>query len=92
MFSVDSDQWDDLESEHPTRIIKRISNVVEVSAVTFPAYEETEISVRNKKALDSAKLALESAKRAQKAALDSEARSEVELAKAKYYAKMKVGI
>lgn len=92
MFSVDGEEWEDLESDHPTRIIKRISNVVEVSACTFPAYEETEISVRNKKALDSAKLALESAKRSQKAALESEARSEVELAKAKYYAKMKVGI
>lgn len=92
MFSVDGEEWEDLESEHPTRIIKRISNVVEVSACTFPAYEETEISVRNKKALDSAKLALESAKLTQKAALESEARSAVELAKAKYYAKMKVGI
>ena len=83
MFRIDGEEWQDLESEHPTRIIKSISDVEEVSAVTWPAYEDTSISVRNKEALDSAKLALESAKRSQKAALDSEARSELELAKAK---------
>lgn len=83
MFRVDGEEWQDLESEHPTRIIKSISDVAEVSAVTWPAYESTSISVRNKEALDSAKLALESAKRSQKEALESEARSELELAKAK---------
>lgn len=92
MFSVDDEEWSELESEHPLRRIKKISNVVEVSAVTFPAYEDTEISVRNKEALDSAKLALESAKRSQKEALESETRSELELAKAKYEFKMKVGM
>lgn len=92
MFRVDDEEWQDLESEHPTRIIKSISDVAEVSAVTWPAYESTSISVRNKEALDSAKLALESAKRSQKEALESEARSELELAKAKYYAKLKAGI
>ena len=82
MFSVDEDDWSNLDSEHPTRTIKKISNVVEVSAVTFPAYEETEISVRNKKALDNAKLALDSAKRS----LDSD----LNLAKAKFEAILKV--
>lgn len=92
MFRVDGEEWQDLESDHPTRIITQIANVVEVSAVTFPAYEDTEISVRNKEALDSAKSALENARRSQQEALDSEARCELELAKAKYYAKMKAGI
>lgn len=82
MFAIDDEEWTELESDHPTRHIKKISNVVEVSAVTFPAYEDTEISVRNKKALDSAKLALDSAKRS----LDSE----LELAKAKFEALIKV--
>lgn len=83
MFSVEKEDWENLESEHPLRRIKQISNVVEVSAVTFPAYEDSSISVRNKEALDSAKSALENAKRSQKEALESEARSELELAKAK---------
>lgn len=82
MFQIDDEEWTELESDHPTRHIKKISNVIEVSAVTFPAYEDTEISVRNKKALDNAKLALDSAKRS----LDSE----LELAKVKFEAIMKV--
>lgn len=90
MFSIDDEEWTELESEHPTRHIKRISNVVEVSAVTFPAYNDTEISVRNKEALESAKLALENAKRSQEQSLENERASELELAKAKFEAFMKV--
>lgn len=90
MFRVDDEEWSELESDHPTRHIRKISNVVEVSAVTFPAYEDTEISVRNKEALDSAKLALENAKRSQQQTLESESRSELELAKAKFNALLKV--
>lgn len=70
MFSVDADSWDDLESEHPTRIIREIGKVFEVSAVTFPAYEATSISARGlSDALDGAKESLESAK-AEKAKIE----------------------
>lgn len=55
MFSIDSEEWSDLESDHPTRIIKAIGQVLEVSAVTFPAYQSTEISARDKTAVDKAK-------------------------------------
>lgn len=66
-FLVDGDSWEDLESDHPTRTITSISRVLEVSAVTFPAYEATSISARDDlAALESAKAALESAKRAEK--------------------------
>lgn len=82
MFRVDDEEWADLETDHPTRHIRKISKVAEVSAVTFPAYEDTSISVRNKEALDNAKLALASAKRS----LDSE----LELEKAKFEALIKV--
>lgn len=64
MFGIDGEEWENLESEHPTRRIKAISTVVEVSAVTFPAYESTEIYARDKNALDSAKVALENARAA----------------------------
>lgn len=90
MFAIDDEEWENLDSDHPTRHIRKISTVVEVSAVTFPAYEDTSISVRNKEALDNAKLALESAKRSQEQTLDSERKSELELAKAKFEAFMKV--
>ena len=63
MFVVDSDSWDDLESEHPTRTITGIKRVLEVSVVTFPAYATTSIQARGlADALDSAKASLESAK------------------------------
>lgn len=63
MFAVENDDWDGLDTEHPTRTIRSISNVVEVSAVTFPAYEKTEINVRDKQVLDNAKAALDGARR-----------------------------
>lgn len=63
MFTVDGDKWDDIESDHPTRTITKIGKVLEVSAVTFPAYEQTSISARGlDSALDSAKSSLESVK------------------------------
>ena len=63
MFAVDKDAWEDLESEHPTRHVRSISKVFEVSAVTFPAYEATSITARGlSEALESARTSLESAK------------------------------
>ena len=63
MFTVDGDRWDDIESDHPLRTITNIGKVMEVSAVTFPAYEQTSISARGlDSALDNAKSSLDSAK------------------------------
>lgn len=62
LFGVDSEEWQNLESEHPTRRIKSISTVVEVSAVTFPAYDDTEIETRSKAALEKARSALDNAR------------------------------
>ena len=68
MFIIGEEEWENLNSDHPTRHIKSITDVFEVSAVTFPAYEDTEITARDKKALESARIALDSARRS----LDSE--------------------
>lgn len=81
MFGVDGEEWENLDSEHPTRHIKSISSVVEVSAVTFPAYESTEINARCKGALDNARSALESARQQNGGAVDTA--KELELLKAK---------
>lgn len=81
MFSVDDEEWENLESDHPTRRIKSISSVVEVSAVTFPAYESTEIDTRSKEALDNARQALENAKQQRGNTLDNV--KELELLKLK---------
>jgi len=65
MFSVDGDSWEGLESDMPKRTITSIGKVYEVSAVTFPAYEQTSIQAADvDEALESAKSVLESAKRA----------------------------
>ena len=73
MFSVKDEEWDDLDTEYPTRRIKSIGTVVEVSAVTFPAYEATEIYARSKEALDNARSALESARQQKANSVDTEA-------------------
>lgn len=88
MFGVDSEEWDDIESDHPTRRIKAISTVVEVSAVTFPAYSATEINARSKEALDNARSALESARQQEVRSVDTD---ELALAKAKFNFKSKLG-
>ena len=62
MFAIEDEEWEDLDSDYPTRHIKAISTVVEVSAVTFPAYEETSISARDKSAVDTARLAVDTAR------------------------------
>ena len=41
MFTVESAQWDGLDTDHPKRTVMRIGKVFEVSAVTWPAYEAT---------------------------------------------------
>ena len=68
MFTVDSDKWEDVESDHPTRTITKLGKIFEVSAVTFPAYEQTSITARGlSDALDSAKESLESERAAKRA-------------------------
>ena len=65
MFTVDKDAWENIDSDHPTRHIRSISKVFEVSAVTFPAYAATSIQQRGiSDALDSARESLESVKAA----------------------------
>lgn len=80
MFGVRGEEWDDLDSEHPTRRIKDISTVVEVSAVTFPAYDTTEINARSKAALDSARATVDTVRQQSETTVDT---GEIELLKAK---------
>lgn len=83
MFSIDDERWENLESDHPTRHILSIGSVVEVSAVTFPAYDATSIDARSKEALESARLAMENAKAQRATALESDD-NKLELEKAKF--------
>lgn len=72
MFAISDEEWENLDSDHPTRHIKEISTVIEVSAVTFPAYEDTEINARSKEALDSVRQAMEIARSNGSNSLDSD--------------------
>ena len=76
MFTIDGEEWEDLESDHPTRRITRINKVFETSLVTWPAYQQTsvETEARDRAALESARAALESAR--------AEAEAEARAAKA----------
>lgn len=81
LFSVDDEEWENLESEHPVRHIKKIGSVVEVSAVTFPAYESTEIQARSKEALENARFAVETARKLKAGGVETS--GELELLKEK---------
>lgn len=84
MFTIDEVEWSDLETEKPTRTIQKIGKVFEISAVTFPAYEDTSINVQrslDNEALESARATLEREKEAQRA---------LELAKKKLQLKLKL--
>ena len=85
MFSVRDEEWKNVDSDYPTRIIKAIKDVVEVSACTFPAYDETEISTRSSdknEVLDSARLALDNARSKRSKSLDND--NDLDLLKAKF--------
>ena len=81
MFSIDGYEWIDLDSDHPTRRITKIGTVIEVSAVTFPAYEQTEIYARDQKMLDSIKRELDNARAEARGSVDTD--NTLELLKAK---------
>ena len=91
MFSIDEERWEDLESDHPTRHVMRIGSVVEVSACSFPAYDSTEINARSKEALDSAREALEKARkeaRDNNTSVDTDKQLELEKAKFTFISKI----
>lgn len=73
-FLVDGDEWEDLDSDYPKRTITHIAEIYEVSAVTWPAYEQTSISSRSlesgQKSLADARAALESARQKSKKIAD----------------------
>lgn len=87
MFSIEDERWEDLDSDHPTRHIQKIGSVVEVSAVTFPAYESTSIDARSKEALERARSAVETAR--QQSEETKSVETDLNLAKAKYDFKSK---
>lgn len=70
MFTVAEDRWEELDSDYPKRFITKIGTVLEVSAVTFPAYPQTTIGARAKDALENARGEAEAARALKKAEAD----------------------
>ena len=81
-FSVDDEEWEGLETEYPTRYIRKLGTIAEISACTWPAYSATAIYARSKEALDNARSALESARQQNAKSLESD-NTELALLKAK---------
>lgn len=48
-----SEEWDNGDPDSPMRTLKRL-RLIDVSPVTFPAYEETDVSVRSREVSDKA--------------------------------------
>lgn len=60
-FLIGDEEWENLDTNMPTRHIKSISKVIEVSAVNIPAYDGTSIYMRNGDvSLDNERQALDS--------------------------------
>ena len=74
MFTVDGEEWENLESDYPTRHIRSIGRVFEVSAVAFPAYEGTSLEARSAEALENARASLEKERAEQR---DAQLREEI---------------
>lgn len=81
MFYVRGDKWENLDSDYPKRTITDIGKVYEVSAVTFPAYEDTTINARSSAALESARKELESARAEERRKAETVARENEERAR-----------
>lgn len=66
-FLVDGCEWEDLDSDYPKRTITHIAEIFEVSAVTWPAYDQTSIAARSMElglqSLADARSALDNAKK-----------------------------
>lgn len=65
-FTISEDEWEDIDSDSPLHKIRSIGKVIEVSAVNFPAYPDTEIDARSAGTVETVKRSLDNA-RAQKA-------------------------
>ena len=76
-FTVDKENWEDLDTEKPLRRIAGFGKIFEVSLVAFPAYPQTSVQAASEgPALESVRASLESAREQLKAERAEEARME----------------
>ena len=80
MFRVKKDEWRDIDTKQPKRLIKDISIIHEISVVNYPAYKDTTVQARSEETeniLEEARKRLEETKRKDK--------NLIELEKLKYF-------
>ena len=76
MMTVKDEDWDFTDEERPVRTIRSIGRIYEVSAVSYPAYPQTSLSVEargDEEALENAKSTLEKAKAEEEAKAERDA-------------------
>lgn len=91
MFRIKSQEWQDLDSECPTRIIKEISIVHEVSVVNFPAYPQTSIDAREQNSEETEYSPLAEARKALSEETDERSKELLEIEKEKNKNLLKLG-
>lgn len=84
MFTIDGYEWENLETDHPTRRITKIGSIFEISCVTFPAYNSTSITARDAEALENVKRELENLRAERAKTLESDRSKALIAAKARY--------
>lgn len=82
-FRINDEEWRDIESEVPTRVVKGISIVHEVSVVNYPAYPQTSVSARAK-GEEAPYSPLEEARKAHSKEIEEKKSKEAEVEKLKY--------
>lgn len=90
MFRIKSQEWLDIDTDCPTRVIKEISIVHEVSVVNFPAYPQTSIDARNNSE-ETEYSPLEEARKALSEETDKKSKELLEIYKAKNENLLKLG-
>lgn len=88
MFRVRGDEWKDVDKDVPTRVVKDISIVHEVSVVNFPAYAGTSVNARSSQESEYSPLA--EARKAYSQESEKLKAEQLELEKMKYQYLMEV--
>ena len=83
MFGVEEERWEDLDTNYPKRFITKISPLIEVSAVNFPAYASTSINARRDLSTENDKYVLEKARENRASVMESDTQNKLELEKLK---------
>lgn len=82
-FTVTGEEWQDLDTDYPTRYITKIGEIAEISGVNFPAYKETSIGLRSVESTENDSIVLEKARKDHLNNRTDNATSELELEKLK---------